>query len=488
MSGWDALIVVAYLVLVVIIGTRVGRGESTATEYFLAGRALPWWAILGSIVATETSTATFLSVPGLSYAPEGGNLRFLQLALGYVVGRMVVAALILPLFFRGEMATAYEVLAQRFGNATRAAVSCVFLLARNVADGLRLFLAALALRAASGFSMTTSICLMGGVTIAYTVIGGLRSVVWNDCVQLVIYIAGALAALGLMVIRLPDGWSQVIQHGQATGKFHWLDLSWNLAEPYTFWAGLLGGLVLTMATHGSDQLMVQRYLGARSQREAARALIASGFFVFAQFALFLFVGIALSSYVAQFPPDQSFQSNDEVFSWFIAREMPVGLAGLTLAAVFAAAMSTLSSSLNASASSALNDLLIPLRWSPADPGRGLQSGRILTIFFGLVQIGIALASLQLNPASTVVNDVLAIAGFTSGVILGVFALGMFLPGCGQRGALIGLAAGLLMMSLVRFLTTIAWPWYALIGSTATFAAGWLTSLTLPVGQNSAERK
>jgi len=470
----DLTIIVAYLLAVVAFGLWVGRRTRDATDYLLGGRSLPWWAVFGSIVATETSTVTFLSVPGLAFAANGGDLRFLQLAFGYVLGRAVVVLVILPLYFRGQLFTSYQVLDQRFGGATKSTASVLFLVTRNLADGMRLFLTAIVLEKVVGLPLPTCIIFIGVATIVYTVFGGMRSVVFNDCVQLIVYMAGAVLALGVVVSRLPDGWSQVSAFAAETDKFRVFDFSFDFTQPYTFWAGIIGGMFLTMGTHGTDQMIVQRYLSARSQRDASVALLLSGVAVAIQFLLFLLLGVALAAFYHFVVPDATFENTDEVFATFIVRELPVGIVGITLAAAFAAAMSTLSSSLNSSAASAVNDLYLPTRKEELSPQRLVRLSRILTVVFGIVQIGVGIAARGF--ASNVVGDVLAIAGFTTGIILGVFFLGIFTQHVSQRAALIGLVGGIAYMTAIKFATSIAWPWFTIIGSAATFGLGYAASM------------
>ena len=312
-------------------------------------------------MATETSTATFLSVPGLAFDPKQGDLRFLQLAMGLIAGRLLIVVWLLPLYFRGQLFTAYQVLESRFGGATKQVASLIFLVTRNLGDGLRLFLTAVVLEKVAGWPLTACIVLIGSVTLVYTFFGGMRAVVWNDCLQLLVYLLGALVALVIVVERLPAGWSELVAYGQAHDKFRVFDLRWSLQDPFTFWAGFVGGAFLTLGTHGTDQMMVQRYLAARSQSDAGRALALSGMVVFLQFALFLLLGVGLAAFYAGHPPQTEFATHDYVFASFIVDQMPrgLGLIGLVLAAVFAAAMSTLSSSLNSSAAAAVNDLYAP---------------------------------------------------------------------------------------------------------------------------------
>jgi solute:Na+ symporter, SSS family len=472
MHSLDYLIIALYLLGVVLLGAWAGRGRQDLTGYLLGNRSLPWWALLGSIVATETSTATFLSVPGLAYKP-GGDLRFLQLAFGFLLGRCLVSVFLLPAYFRGQMFTAYEVLHQRFGGATQRIASLLFLIARNLGDGLRLFLAALVLNKMLGASLPWCVVMVSAVTITYTLLGGMRSVVWNDCVQLVIYLAGGVLALVIMLERLPGGWEQVIGFAQEQGKLRLLDWRWDTSDPHTLWAGIIGGAFLSLGTHGTDQMMVQRYLSARNRRDATRALLASGFAVLAQFALFLFVGIALACYFAEFPPHEAVTRMDEALAVFIVRDMPVGVAGLTLAAVFAAAMSTLSSSLNSSAAALINDFGPWLRLDRLTSERRVAWCRWLTVVFGVTQIGIAIGAARYS--ASVVDDALAIAGFVNGILLGLFAVAVLTRRVDQRAALFGLLFGTAAVSYAKFATPIAWPWYTVIGAVATFGAALLAA-------------
>jgi SSS family transporter len=450
----------------------MGRGQKGLSDYLLGGRDLPWWAILGSIVATETSTATFLSVPGIAYF---GDLRFLQLAFGYIIGRTIVVYVFLPRYFQGNLFTAYEVLDKRFGLATKRTASIVFLVSRTCADGLRLFLAALVLEKILGWSMPLCIVTMGIATILYTFFGGIKSVVWTDCLQFVVYIAGGVIAGLVIVSRIPGGWTELLAFATENNKLRLFDFTWSLTEPYTFLAGVVGGTFLILGTHGTDQMMVQRYLCARSERDAGRAIILSGFVVMLQFLLFLLVGVALACFYHRFPTATEFRA-DSVFATFIVSELPkgVGLVGITLAAVFAAAMSTLSSSLNSSASSAVSDLYMPFRRTEASSEHLLRVSRLLTVGFGVAQIAMGIVGIYL--ARSVVTNVLDIASLTAGLLLGLFALGVLTNQVGQRAALMGLVFGLSVLTCVKFMTSIAWPWYALIGASSTFAAGMLASL------------
>lgn len=492
----DVAVVIAYLLITVGLGLWVGRGQKDLSDYLLGDRNLPWWAVLGSIVATETSTATVLSVPGWAFAANG-DLRGLQLTFGYIVGRILVTLILLPQYFRGELFTAYDVLNRRFGGGTKTTASLLFLVTRTIGDGLRLYLAALVLWKFVDIPLPFAIVVIGVITIGYTVFGGMRSVVWNDCIQFVVYMVGGLAALWLIVSRLPGGWEGLFEFGQETGRLRLLDLSFDVSDPkfwgdpFTFWCGLVGGTFLSLGSHGTDQLTVQRLLSARSQADAAKALIVSGFVVMLQFALFLMIGVGLAAYFQHFPPEMEIARPDGAFATFIVTAMPAGLCGLMLAAVFAAAMSTLSSSLNSSAASAMNDLILPRLGGEWSARSTLSITRGLTVLFGVAQICVAI--LGRDATDSVVSDVVAIAAFTFGILLGVFALGVMTTRVSQPAALAGLLGGVFVTGGAKVLTltttfALAGPWYALVGSVSTFAIGYAASWMMPPTEGEASRR
>lgn len=479
----DATIIVLYLAGVVGLGLWIGRRQRDVSGYLLGDRELPWWLLLLSIVATETSSVTFLSVPGIAY---GGDLTFLQVAIGYLVGRYAVVALLLPSYFRGRIFTAYEVLDRRFGVATKRVASLLFLATRCAADGLRLYLTAIAARlvlfgpvgehVADQPTLDRELCwailLAGGGTILYTCMGGIKAVVWTDFIQFFVYMAGALASAITIGTHLTESgfhWDDLVIDA---AKLRVVDMSFDFTKSYTLWAGILGGAFISLATHGADQLMVQRYLSARSQADAARALRASGWVVLIQFAGFLAIGLGL----AAFYRGRQFATSDEVFATFIVEELPIGAIGLTLSAVFAAAMSTLSGSLNSLAGAAVNDFYVPLWAKHASPRHVLRVTRALTVAFGVIQIGVAMGGQFLKRA--VVEEVMAIAGMTTGVVLGVFFLGVFTRHVGQRGAMAGIVLGLATVVTLRFATPLGWTWYSIVGATATFLVAVGTDLLI----------
>src|SRR5579859_4830174 len=400
-SALDYAVLASYLVGITWFGSRFRGGHRTTRDYFLGDRQTHWLIISLSIVATETSTLTLIGVPALAYTvyarPEmGGSFTYLQVVAGYVVARFVLAALFVPAYFQGEMLTAYELLNRRFGATAKHVGASLFLVMRALAEGVRVFAASLVLAAVVGASIPElphlwlwSIIIVGSLTLVYTFEGGMAAVIWTDLVQLVIYVGGSLLAAVMLVRFVPGGWPAIVSDAQASGKLHVISWSLDPAAPFTFWAGLIGGCFLTMASHGTDQLLVQRLLTCRNQREGQRALIVSGFVVFAQFALFLTIGVMLHAYYASHPlPPMA--SNDEIFPAFIVRSLPHGIAGLVIAAIFAAAMSNLSGSLNALASTTVIDFYQPLAGGRIGDARLLTISRWLTAAWGVVLIAIAI--------------------------------------------------------------------------------------------------
>jgi SSS family transporter len=479
LSVLDLVIIVGYLVAVVGAGAWFGRKQQTTSQYFLAGQHVPWWAISASIVATETSTITFISVPGIAYA-RGGDFTFLQLVFGYLVGRIAISILFIPSYFTGDLVTVYQLLQRRFGWRVRALASSLFIAMRTIADGVRLLLTAFVLAAVygsvAGVSAESVITLcvvgIGVVMIIFTFYGGMEAVVWIEVVQLGIYIAGALAAAIVLTRHIPGGFSAAIEIGRAYGKFRLFDFAFDATKTFTFWAGVIGGCFLTMSTHGTDQYLVQRYLCTDRPRSAALALLSSGVVVLAQFIGFLFIGVLLFAFYAPYKlagyltgaAAAPFHAPDQVFPDFITRHLPSGLSGLVVAAIFAAAMS---SSLNSIAAAFVADLYKPFRENKPDR-HYLRVSHVVTIIAGIVQILVALA--VRHKSESALSTALSVASLINGPILGVFLLGSAKRG-GPRAALAGMSIGIAVVLTVRFATHVAWPWYTVIGSLTTFAAG-----------------
>jgi SSS family transporter len=492
MKALDIFILFAYLISTVLFGVWFSRRQRKGVkDYFVSGTSVPWWAIMASVVSTETSSLTFVSVPGLAFT---GNFTFLQLVLGYLIGRLAVTLIFVPLYFRGELLTVYQLLGQRFGTSVRRLASTLFLITRSVADGFRLYLTGLVLAAVilalpgseqvaqnlfPSLSPTLtiimiSVLVMGIATIIFSYLGGIDAVIWTDVTQLGIYLLGALIAAFILLGKIPGGFGEVLSAGSAAGKFTMFDFVWDVTKSNTFWSGLIGGAFLTTATHGTDQLMVQRYLCGDAPQAARKALLVSGLVVFAQFALFLLIGVMLyvfyNNYASHemnaFLVDGRLRA-DRVFPHFIVNHLPTGIVGLVIAAIAAAAFT---SSLNSQAATTMADFYMPMTRGKKTDEHYLRASKLFTFLWGTVQITAGMmAAFYLS--RSMVDQVLDIQSFTNGVILGIFFLGTFTKRVQSRAAIAGIITGAAVMLFVKFRTPISWQWYVLIGSLVTFVTG-----------------
>jgi SSS family transporter len=494
----DLGIVVLYLVAITLFGLRFSRhrkagGEAGADRtlrgYFLANRSAPWWAIALSIVSAETSTLTIIGTPGLAFA---GDFGFLQIVIGYMIGRVVVAVLFLPRYFHGEMLTAYQLIDRRFGRALHKTTAGLFLIVRAAAEGVRVFAVSIVVAIAIGTGDVLSIGIISALTLLYTFEGGMAAVIWTDVVQMAIYIAGTAIALVSLGHHVSGGWSTIHAVAGAAGKFHILDFTLSLTRTYTFWSGVLGGTFLTMASHGTDQLMVQRMLAAKNLKESRLALLSSCVVIFIQFAMFLLIGAGLWVFYAQHPegligPGAS--AGNRIFPAFIVREMPSGVAGLLVAAILAAAMSNLSAALNSLSSTTVVDFY--MGWRPAAGERErIFVSRVSTGVWALILFAIAVYTVKAGGKGNVVELGLSIASVAYGCLLGVFLLGTLTRTANQTGAIIGMVCGfsvnlMLWLQSVKLapatiagihIPPIAYTWYVLIGATITFSIGMLGSV------------
>jgi len=481
-SAIDYVVLAAYLAGITVFGSRFRRSQRTVHDYFLGSRRTHWFVISLSIVATETSTLTLIGVPALAYSvyarPEiGGSFTYLQVVAGYIIARFVISWLLIPAYFQGEMLTAYELLNRRFGASAKHFAASLFLVMRALAEGVRVFAASLVLAAVLSSSVPWlphlwlwSIVIVGLLTLVYTFEGGIAAVIWTDVIQLVIYIAGSLLAAYMLLTLVPGGWTAIVADARAAGKLHFVSWSTDLTVPFTFWAGLAGGCFLTMASHGTDQLLVQRLLTCRNRRDSQLALVVSGFVVFAQFVLFLTIGVMLHAYYATHPLPP-ITSNDEIFPAFIVRSLPHGIAGLVIAAVFAAAMSNLSGSLNSLASTTVLDFYQPLT-RETDDARLLRLSRWLTAAWGVALMAIAVLARGWGSVFTVG---LTIASIVYGPMLGAFLLGVLTTSTTETGAIAGVGVSLAAMIGVRVFTPLAWTWYVLAGTAMCVAVSLVVS-------------
>jgi SSS family solute:Na+ symporter len=467
----DLGIIAIYLVGITLFGLRFRKRQRTLRDYFLADRNIPWWAIALSIVAAETSTLTIISIPGLAYDT---NLTFLQVVLGYLVGRVIISFVLLPHYFRGDLYTAYELIERRFGRGLRCLTAGLFLVTRAAAEGVRVYAVSIVVAIALGTGEIASIAIITILTLIYTFEGGLAAVIWTDVVQTFIYVGGTLVGLFTILHLVPGGWATIHSVAESAGKLQMFDFSLNFWKPYTFWAGVVGGTFLTTASHGTDQLIVQRLLAARSQRQSVAALLSSGVAILFQFALFLMVGVTLFAYYRV--PSANFGTADRIYPRFIVSQMPHGISGLLIAAILAAAMSNLSAALNSLSSTSIIDFYLQ-RNPQTDERRRVQLSRVATFVWALVLF--SLAVLSLHKVGRVIEVGLQIASVAYGALLGVFLLGVLTRRANQNGAMIGMLCGFVAELYISTRTRVPWTWYVAIGTVMTFAVGYSASLLLP---------
>jgi solute:Na+ symporter, SSS family len=475
----DLAIVVAYLLGVTALGLRFRRGQHDAADYFLGGRSAPWWALALSIVATETSTLTIIGTPAISYL---GNLAFLQLILGYLVGRALIVLVLLPGYFRGQYLTAYALIEARFGPRMRKVAAATFLVTRAIAEGVRVSAIALVISVVLGTSEKVAVVLVIALTILYTFEGGMRAVIWTDVAQFCVYLAGSAMTLVVLLQRIPGGWMELTQVAASAGhKLQVFDFSFHLATKYTVWSGVIGGAFLTMATHGTDQTIVQRLLAARSERDGRRALLASGGIVLVQFTVFLLVGVALYVFAQHWPLLAPGERTDRILPLFLVREMPAGLAGLLLASIIAVAMSNASGSLNSLAASSVLDFT---RRDAAEIGSAtlLRTSRYATLFWGVVLMAFGFVRW-----GSLLETGLTVASLPLGSLLGLFLLGTIDKRANGSGALVGMLAGLASVLCILRFTSVAFTWYVMIGSCTTFVVGATVSRLVQNGVGGSSR-
>jgi SSS family solute:Na+ symporter len=475
----DLATIAVYLIAITWFGARFRKRQHNLKDYFLGGRNAPWWAIALSIVSAETSTLTVIGTPALSFS---GNFQFLQVVFGYLLARIVISALFLPQYFRGEMFTAYELMRRRFGERTRRLTAGTFLILRALAEGVRVFALSIVVVIVLGTGQIVSILVIVCLTLFYTFEGGMTAVIWTDVVQMFLYVAGAALSFWIILHQIPGGWAHVATVASASHKFQVFDFrfAWTpefFSRSYSFWAGLIGGCFLTTASHGTEQLLVQRLLAAKTESQSRAALLSSWIVIFFQFALFLFIGLLLFVHYsdAGLPAPKP---ADSIYPAFIWNNLPSGVAGLVIAAILAAGMSNLSAALNALASTTVMDFYKPfvMRRDPSrSDGHFLAVARWATVAWGAVLFLIGLVARHVG---SVLEAGLSIASILYGSLLGVFLLGLLTKRVQQTSAMLAMIVGLAVMIYVRFETSIAFTWYVVIGTGATFSTGYLISLFL----------
>ncbi|MFI0469453.1 MULTISPECIES: sodium:solute symporter [Saccharopolyspora] len=481
----DITIIIGYLVLMPVLGVLLAGKQRSAKDFFVSDRNMPSWAVCFAVVATETSTLTVISTPTVAYL---GSFTFLQLAIGYLIGRVVVAFVLLPRYYGGELVTAYAFLGKRFGPGVQVTASATFLITRLLADGVRLFATAIPVKVMLGaagidVSFWQILLVITIITVLYTYLGGTRAVVWVDALQMVLYVVGGVIAVVVLAGKLPADW---FASALDAGKFQLFDFSSSIVtEPYSFVTAIVGGAMLSMASHGADQLIVQRLLATRTLKASQGALIGSGILVFFQFGLFLLIGTMLwSFYDGVKPKEMGMSTNDELFPTFIITEMPPGIAGLLIAGILAAAMS---SSLNSLATSTVTDVYQRLIKRKLDDNAVLRQAKFWVLAWGVLLF--VFASMFTSTDNPVIELGLSITGYTYGALLGSFFLGLAVKRATQPDAVIAFLVTVVVMAIVILGVTfpdgeggeapLAFPWYTPLGVIVTLVVGGLLSLRHP---------
>jgi SSS family transporter len=471
----DVALIGVYVVGVTAWGTWLGRRQKDSKDYFLADHAMPWWAVCFSIVATETSVLTFISVPATAYT---GDLWMVQLTIGYLIGRIAVAGILLPGYFRGELTTAYALLERRFGVLARRFASAIFLVTRVLASSVRLFAIAIPIHLIAGVPQWQAVVLTGIFTLVYTYFGGLKAVVYVDVLQMLVYLSGGVAALVALLQLVPGGWAGIVAAAEPAAKLRVFHFAGGFADGPWILTGILGGAFLSMASHGVDQLIVQRMLASPSLKEARKALIGSGVFIIAQFTLFLVVGVGVYAYFQ----GRAFATPDEIFPAFIVQGLPAGISGLVIAGIFSVAMSSEASAINSLASSATLDLYGPLSGRAADRGHMFRAGKVFTLGFGLLLIAGGVLFQLVQQGTPVVVIALQIASFTYGGLLGGFLLGLISRRANQKDAIVAMSVAIVAMTTVWALQqfgamakVVDGLWFSLVGSAITVLVGSLSA-------------
>lgn len=503
-SFGDWAVIVIYLGAMIALGVWFGRDQHTTRDYFLGGRDIPWWGIGASIVATETSALTIIGVPAIAY---GGNIMFIQMIVGYVIARVILAVVLVPHYMKGEIYSPYQLLEQHLGRGARRLAGTFFLFLEPLSAGVRVYVACIPIRLMLG----ESVCSLGGLvdpifgaillfvvlSLVYTYIGGMKAVVWTDAIQMVLFVAGGLYALFYIPTLIDGGWSAALSEAGKAGKLAWFNPDFTLSAPFNIWMGIIGGTVMVLSSHGADQLIVQRVLACRDIAEGRKALVFSAVIIFPLFLVFLLVGTMLwvfyQHHPFQIPLPESrpgIRSNDFIFPIFIVTEMPALMKGFLIVAILSAAMSSISSAISALASVSTMDFLKPLLPN-RDEAWFVRFSKHSTVFWSLVLIFVAWLTREVT---FVLNAAFSLRGLTSGALLGGLILALFGRGVGLRAAIVGMVTSVVFMNLIYWPATLPsvremwlavfggevfWPWFTLIGTVVTLGTAWLVAKISP---------
>ncbi len=470
----DWIVLIAYLVVVILIGIVARSGKEGISDYFFARGRMPWWTVGISLIATSVSASTFLGNPAEAF---GHDLRLMQLNIGVPVSILIVCAVFIPFFRRSGAASAYEVLEQRFDLKTRMLASSFYIVHVLLRTGILIFGPAIILAQVTGLDVRIVIVVVGVVAVAYTAIGGIRAVIWTDVLQFFILFGGGVLICLFIDLDVPGGMGAIFDQAGHAGKLTWFDPSWDLADARTFWAAGVAYIVLDLAIRAADQQFVQRYLSCSSLRRTQYAAILSAVLGLFVALLFFIVGIFLWGYFQAYPMQLAgIADPNRVLPQFIATKMPWGVAGLIVAAVLAAAMSSVDSAVSALSNTATIDFY---RRFGGSEGSSMRFARGITILWGILSIiiGLVVASMGKN----LLVLALSFTSLFTGALLGLFILAVGVKRASGWGAFLGAISGMLVLALVTkgLDLHISWPWYPVISMTTTVSVGWIVSVLSP---------
>ncbi|MBN8235178.1 sodium:solute symporter [Halobacillus kuroshimensis] len=465
----DYIIFVVYVLGTAFIGAAFGKNQKSTKDYFLGGRSIPWWAIGLSVMATQASAITFIGAPGWGY--DGGLTRIITF-INVPLAMAFLIATIVPFFYKTEVYTAYEYLERRFDVKTRTLTAGLFLIARGLATGVVLYAPALVLSVITGVDVNIMIILMAVIAVSYTVLGGISAVIWTDVIQMVVLWIGAGLSVFIIFQDVPGGWGEVMSTASQTGMLESIDFSTDLSVEYSIWAGVIGGFFLHAAYFGTDQSQIQRVLTSKSIRESKLSLVLSGVLLIPQMLLFLLIGVLLYIFY-QYAGDPNINNLNELFPRFVVNELPVGISGLIIAGVFAAAMSSLDSALNSLSAVSVRDFYSKFMKKNQSEEHYLKASRYATVFWGIYATIFAFFAGNLGPVIEAVNQ---IGSYFYGALLGVFILAIFTKRVNGTGAFAGVIAGMLAVWAVTVFAEISWLYNNLVGAVVAVAAGYAVSL------------
>lgn len=473
----DWVVILVYLVGIVAIGLWLGRDQRTTRDYFLGSRTIPWWGIGMSIVAAETSALTIIGVPTMAY---GGNLAFLQMIIGYVIARIILAVVLVPHYFRGEIYSPYQLFGNAFGPSARQAAAGFFLVMETLAAGVRVYVACIPIQLMLGLTIFQSILIFVGLSLLYTTFGGVKAVIWTDAAQFGLFLLGGLFTLVYIPTLIPGGWSATSQEAAAGGKLQWLNWEFSWGAPFNIWMGVIGGTVQVLSSHGAEQLIVQRVLACRTVAEGRKALVLSAVIIFPLFLIFLLCGAWLWVYYRHFDmaiplPEArpGIKAYDFIYPIFITTAVPHVLKGFLIVAILSAAMSSVSSALTALASVSTMDIMKTLRKVRGTESEAessayyLRFSRYSTVAWALVLVGVAYASRE---TTYVLSTAFQLRGLTSGALLGGLILAISRVRLSARAVIASMSLSFAGMALIAWKTALFWPWYTLIGTLITLGS------------------